>query len=237
MQNYDEFKIDLYSTLTYILKCLPGVAPNKTKKLFEGLYNEYIDCIVSGEQFKGEINGHRISNRELSEIWISVDGMFGKEIVKISPKGAEVLRDLYISEALFMRSGQKVNYQGELDDYIFRELKFLKAYENYKSYWNRYDYLIAHPEDIKYIDFSYSLLNELFTKKYGLTQGEHSLTLDGYEVLKSVTGYKSNSGKSTDYEVVIYWVDKTGKRHEIRKESNYKSNRRNDANRNYGLPE
>jgi len=63
------------------------------------------------------------------------------------------------------------------------------------------------------------------------------MLIGGIEVEKLVSVYKSNSGKSSDSNVTFTWRSFDGQYHCIEKESIYSNNRRNDAERNWGLPE
>ena len=77
----------------------------------------------------------------------------------------------------------------------------------------------------------------MFYRKFGAFRGYKTMILDGIEVEKSVFVYQSNSGKTHDSEVTFSWTDSKGEPHRLCKPSLYSENRRNDANRNWGLPE
>ena len=62
-----------------------------------------------------------------------------------------------------------------------------------------------------------------------------ALEVDGTKVTKSLARHPSNSGKSYDWEVSFSWIDVDGKPRSLTKESRFKDNRRNDADRNWGL--
>lgn len=63
------------------------------------------------------------------------------------------------------------------------------------------------------------------------------LTVGGVDVRKEVQRYASNSGKSGDFSVTFTWKGADGESHRLEKPSHYEGNRRNDADRNWGLPE
>ena len=58
----------------------------------------------------------------------------------------------------------------------------------------RKKYLLENPDKIKKADFSYSLLDSVFYRKFGAFRGYKTMILDGIEVEKSVFVYQSNSG-------------------------------------------
>lgn len=62
------------------------------------------------------------------------------------------------------------------------------------------------------------------------------MVIGGVEVSKTVRVRTSNFGKSRDSEVTFTYVDSDGETVVLEKESMYSGNRRNDANRNHGLP-
>ena len=95
--------------------------------------------------------------------------------------------------------------------------------------------MFNHIDEIGVDDFSYELLNDVFIEQCGYFVGTQNLILDSLEVFKNVCPYKSNSGKSIDYEVKFYWINKDGNQHVITKKSRYSNNRRNDELRNWGL--
>lgn len=77
-------------------------------------------------------------------------------------------------------------------------------------------------------------LNHLFHEA-GIKNG--SLNVDGFTVTKHLRRYTSNSGKSWDWEVTFTWINERDETEVVTKPSQYKGNRRNDADRNWGLPE
>lgn len=83
--------------------------------------------------------------------------------------------------------------------------------------------------------FDYRLLKEVFVRQIG--KGRGTLLLAGTEVTKSVLEFSSNSGHSTDWQVSFSWRGAEGNSQKVTKESRYSSNRRNDAERDWGLPD
>lgn len=220
-----------YETLTFLLKLLKNIKPNKSKDIIKQIYQEYTKCSDSNIKFKKILGSQLITEDEINELWIPVDSNFEHDTIKISPKGASILRDLYLSGELVLKEKSDIEYSGELDEYINMDTEFLKEYKNIE----RINYLIEHVNEIKVDDFSYNLLDQVFIGKYGCFSGTQSLILDEIEVFKNICPYKSNSGKTTDSDIRFYWVDKEGHQQIIFKESKYSKNRRNDAMRNWGL--
>ena len=231
MTLYKDFCIGQYDTLTSKLKLLKNIRPNKSKELLKILYNQYLECLASSTKFEKNIGNRIITEYEINELWIPVENYWGTETIKISPKGASILCDLYLSGVLVLQNKSIINYNGELDEYISMEQALLLEYKKIEHK----EYLINHIDEIKVDDFSYELLDEVFIKQCGYFVGTQNLVLDSLEVFKYVCPYKSNSGKTTDYEVKIYWTDKDGNEQEFFKKSIYSNNRRNDERRNWGL--
>jgi hypothetical protein len=90
--------------------------------------------------------------------------------------------------------------------------------------------LAAIPESA----FTYTLLNDIFFHHHP-KGGEAVLEIGGVKVRKSLVPFRSNSGRLRDWDVRYSWEGMGGKPHEIRKESRFAENRRNDPARNWGL--
>jgi hypothetical protein retlG_30324 len=231
MYTYEEYCATRYESLTYLLKLLKNIRPNKSKNIIKQLYQEYTECVDSNLKFK-KILGHQIITKdEINELWIPVESNFEYDTIKVSPKGASILRGLYLSGELVLKENSDIEYSGELDEYINMDEEILEEYKRIE----RTNYLINHVDEIKIDDFSYNLLNDVFIDQCGYFVGTQSLVLDGIEVFKNICRYKSNSGKSNDYDVRFYWIDKEGHQQQISKESRYSRNRRNDEKRNWGF--
>ncbi len=79
--------------------------------------------------------------------------------------------------------------------------------------------------------FSYDLLEAAFWEHHG--PGDGTLLIGGIEVTKTVTPYRSNSGKSTSYKVT-FTFEIGGEARSMMKASRFEGNRRNDPNRSWG---
>ena len=173
---------------------------------------------------------------EYEEIHIKLESFYGTTI-KTSPHGAKVLMKLYRNGDLVMHKGKCIADAPELQAYIDKEEYFKEEADRIRREDERRKYLINNPDEIKESDFSYSLLDDVFYHKFGAFQGHKTMILDGIKVNKSVFVYQSNSGKTQDSEVTISWIDSDGECHMLCEPSFYRENRRNDPDRNWGLPE
>jgi hypothetical protein len=93
---------------------------------------------------------------------------------------------------------------------------------------------LANPETIVEAEFTWSLLNAVFFR-HGKDTRE--MVVGGRPVSKHLHPFRSNSGKSTDFNVTFTWKSTDGTARQLEKQSLYESNRRNDEDRNWGLPE
>lgn len=81
----------------------------------------------------------------------------------------------------------------------------------------------------------HSFLNRLFLAHVGTGAG--TLTLAGITVAKAITRYPSNSGKSQSWGIDFTWTSSDGTRRSSSNRPLQAENRRNDPERNWGLPE
>lgn len=79
------------------------------------------------------------------------------------------------------------------------------------------------------------LIDRVFIQNIG--PGSGSMVLAGITVCKQVVGYRSNSGKSTGWRVRFDWTSSDGKPRHSEISPPEADNRRNDADRNWGLYE
>lgn len=201
---------------------LPGVGPRKTLWRLRELYDLGQDTMI------GSI---KVTIEELGELFVpAVRGFYASE--RVSPAGARLLVRLYEAgeletepSAVSEEVRRYCNSEPELREKV-------RARERAKA---EYEERLNQPERIKEEDFDYGLLNDLFWH-HGL-QGNSRMIVGGIEVQKTVTRYMSNSGKSRDFAVTFNWVGSDGKRRHATKPSMYENNRRNDPERNWGLPE
>lgn len=243
MDAYEEKIVREYMTLSNALKLLPNVVPNLTKqRIKEAMCFEYEDNINENEfrdikEVRYYIGNTELTREEWKELWIEDLTLWGCTI-RVSPKGAKILIRLYKNGDLTLKRGKAILQDTtKLTDYANKEIYYQNQIQQLKLDDQRKRYLLEHPEEIQQGEFTYNLLNELFIRKFGLTQETHTLVLDNIKITKQVTTYKSNSGKTSDSIVVISWIDLEGNINKLEKASIYQNNRRNDEKRNWGLPE
>lgn len=235
MEPFEEYVVDKYLTLRDALKLLPGVMPNKSKWLIDEAFEIIIGANFETIEPSYQVGGTILTPDERKELYIETENFYGTTVIRTSPKGAKVLLRLYYNGDLILKKGQKVVKETELQTYIDKETYFLEEADRIRREREHRQFLIENPDQIKEAEFCYSLLNTVLYRHRG--PGDQSMILDGIEVEKIVTTYRSNSGKSKDSEVIIRWTGSDGTPHKLTKESMYSGNRRNDPDRNWGLPE
>lgn len=122
-------------------------------------------------------------------------------------------------------------------------------YANKKAYQERLDYLVKNHDDItKYEMMSSYFLDKLFWKIFG--KGCHTLEVRHFTIKKQLWNgtYMSNSGKTRMGHFTPYFEvtnNQAGKVREIgtqsvlndiKRREQFGTNRRNDPERGYGLP-
>lgn len=123
------------------------------------------------------------------------------------------------------------------------------TYPNKQAYYDRIDYLAAKPDEMtKYEIMSSSLMDKVFWKIFG--SGCHTLEVRNFTIKKHLWDgtYMSNSGKTRMGYFTPYFEvtnNQTGKVREIgtqsvlndiKRREQFGTNRRNDPERGYGLP-
>jgi hypothetical protein len=224
--------------LTEALKALPNVKTKVARQLIAE-WDEQSLCYANGHlrpQLQVLSDTISLSRKELCEFSNEDYDLWGKKTV--SPVGAQHLIKLYEAGLLPMDgpiepvSIALVSY-AQRNEY-FSDLK-AKRQAFAEEQRNAQSALMTKPLDsFKEEDFSFSLLNALFWKHD--LKGDAQLMVGGLLIQKSVIRHKSNSGKSQDYEVTFSWKSSQGETVQLRRESQYANNRRNDEERNWGLP-
>lgn len=87
-------------------------------------------------------------------------------------------------------------------------------------------------DNLKESDFSYHKLDQYFWTK-GLRKSCDAM-IDGIKVTKTLTPYRSNSRRSTEFSVTYAWTGSDGVRKVAKKTSRFEANRSNDPSRNWG---
>lgn len=240
---YDD---DFLMNLEHAFKCLPNIKPRKAREILkfwqEQVFNKMIEGIDSNnEKDVYELNiGEGIVLTSIDFDHLLYDN--GYSAIKITPEGAEILIEIY-QKGLFDILARK-KLQQVSDEIIQYSQSRDSTLENQRiekeiriEEYNNYQELIENPETVNIKDFSYKLLNDIFIKHFGLKIGSYSMEIAGILVNKSVHMYSSNSGKSRDSNVIFTWINADGQQKEIKKRGLYTHNRRNDPDRNWGLPE
>ena len=224
--------------LTEALKALPNVKPNLARQLIAE-WDEQSLCYANGHlrpQVQVLSDAINLTRKEIYEFNNEDYDLWGKKTV--SPVGAQHLIKLY-EAGLFPMSGPIEPVSVTLVSYAQRNEYFSDLKAKRKAFSedqrNAQSALMAKPLDsFREEDFSFPLLNALFWKHD--LKGDAQLTVGGLLIQKSVTRHKSNSGKSQDYEVTFSWQSSQGETVHLRRESQFANNRRNDEERNWGLP-
>lgn len=240
-----DWKRDTYGVLmrtTDALKLLPNVKPRVAMRRLEEIDNMYLSCDENEFRFLDEIeicDGLRVTRGDFDELRISGEDGGSK---RISPRGASLLLKLYGADIFELKGGKgSVKDTGELRQYsesekqLVAKVEKLKAHEKQKK--ERERYLVANPDQVLKQEFTPSLLNKIMFEN-GAVGGHAEMLIGGVLVTKIVQTFVSNSGNSRSNTVTLVWTDSSGTQHkEILTQSSYADNRRNDAERNYGLPE
>jgi hypothetical protein len=211
-----------FRTFSQIIKGLPGVKPRVTQQLLRDAYLTFEDFVL---------HDILVTNEELAELFVEcVRGGFESQVV--SPAGARLLVRLYDAGALGTKPGPvaedlRIYCDSEA---VLRERALQRAKDR-----QAYEASLAYPERFTEEQFTFSLLNDLFW--HHKRQGHSTLNVGGCEVTKSVLRFSSNSGRSGDFEVTFTWRSVDGTRKQLTRPSAYRGNRRNDPERNFGLPE
>lgn len=238
----DEYLMELRDALSY----LPFVKPRKAREkmnswleelVFPAGFNLFADQEESDSTI--DIGGGIILKSDDFEHLKCEDGF---SAAKVTPEGAELLIRIYQAGLFELQARKSIQ---EVSDEIIKysqsresilakqESDEIRRTEELKKKLD----LIEHPEKIKLEEFSYKLLNEVFINRFGLGERVLSMMIGGILVTKSVTMFSSNSGKTRDSEVTFSWIAPDGQRKELKKGSIFANNRRNDSDRNWGLPE
>lgn len=198
-------------SLTNFLTDLPGVMPNKTRRLI--------------------LEGDLLSKAERADIH-SRDRSLLDLVVEVGPDAAAAILAAYKRGDLPMRRGKKPGEAPAAEAYVAMgdSLREQIAERRRKEQAVRDPSLIVESDLI-----DHRLIDRVFMHNIG--SGSGSMVLAGITVRKQVTGYKSNSGKSTGWRVRFDWTGSDGKPRHSEVSPPEADNRRNDPDRNWGLYE
>lgn len=226
--------------LSDFLKKLPHTKPLLAKNLLQGWQfvmfdRKYVENKPSRAKVKVD-DEITLKIPDMEEILCELE-RYTPHIV--TPYGAGILIQLYTKGHLPMKKASPGEVPAELIEYAKSGERAVTLRERLRKEQES----AAQARRAKLLDlagtkpseFGYSLLNDIFFLNMG--PGSGTLEIGGVKVTKTLHVHRSNSGKSSDCEVTFTWSDPDGAPREITKPSAYAGNRRNDADRNWGLPE
>tara|TARA_B100002049_G_C16084656_1_gene378792 strand:+ start:7604 stop:8374 length:771 start_codon:yes stop_codon:yes gene_type:complete len=203
------------------------------------LLTEKVLCSQSGNQ-STSYKGITFTFSDLDEINKEPLG-FGAQ--RTTPAGAKKIVEMYDAGLLFTKANAKktpVTTPKTVLNYINSEEHLVKATVKRKqqedNYVKWYKAALENPDIVPESKLNYSFLNQFFFDKLGACSNVQTLHIGGILMTKTIQRYTSNSRKSADYAVSISYTDKDGNSIVHEKTSSYENNRKNDAERNWGLP-
>lgn len=197
-------------SLTTFLAWLPGVMPRKASTLI------YHSDFLSKD-----------ARRDLH----ARDSGFLDTVMLVGPDAAAAILSAYKQRQLPMKRGMSVLDAPDAEAYLLEAEMFREQISEKR----RRTGCAADISLVRESDFNdHQLMNEIFFANAG--KGPGKLTLAGIEVHKDIAGYKSNSGKSTGWNVTFSWTGSDGERRSAASGRPSEAfNRRNDEERNWGL--
>lgn len=222
-------------TILQFLRLLPGIDMPRARDLLCSPESPFGFGVSSLNQETVTINQHTVHREDL--VSIAIDG-------KVDSTAALTILVMYEQAALPMKAGRM---PGEARDAHLYQLASLReetlererqaaASLARRQEVERYRAQIADPTLVREDEFSIGLLNDIFFRHHG--PGGGTLTIGGLKVTKShPVRYASNSGKSSFWSYTYSWTSPDGTPRQLDQRSAFEDNRRNDPNRNWGLPE
>ncbi|MCD9527568.1 hypothetical protein [Photobacterium carnosum] len=228
------------------LKMLPSVKPRKAREVIKSWQEDIFEQIIADtwseeqkEQYEIVVSDNlTIQSSDLEHIFHGDE----LEAKRITPYGTQLICQAY-KAGLFETKARLSEYiiPIEVQEYIDSTNVILSKQEadraRRQNSREHYENKISNLELICEDEFSYTLLNDVFVKKFDFKGNHHMLNIGGVDVTKSLSSYCSNSGLSSDWQVTFSWFGLDGEHKQLRKDSLYSGNRRNDSERNYGLHE
>lgn len=237
----EKLPVDVLKKLSEAIALFPNVKPRKGYQRLKGVFDRLIDKqLESPTTLASEIE-MEVESEPLTLAYVE-DHLFRMneyDTPHVTPEGAQTLIRLYEAGFFEMQSGRSIDEPSALKEYsqsrtVLEEEAARLAAERRSKREDR-EAALANPAQLNEDDFTWSLLNAVFYEHLG--SGPGAMDIGGIRVRKDVIRYSSNSGKSRDYEVTFTWHGKEGNIRELKKPSRYRNNRRNDPERNWGLPE
>ena len=241
---WDERHICVLKNRKEVIDLLPNVKPRKAKWLLDELksyfLNEFKQSIYSGNKIlmPYETSGIAISSRDFVSMMVTEDNYWGEEVDYITPEGAALFIKMYRAGCFELKG--KLGSTEELEKYaasgeeLFAQHAAKAALEAKQK--AEEDHWKEHPEKLPEGLFTAARLNAIMWH-HGVEGMHVTMEIGGITVTKRVTTHKSNSGKTSANTVVFTWTSCDGNPREITlTKSAYEHNRRNDADRDWGLP-
>lgn len=198
-------------TLTEFLASLPGVMPLKARR-------EILDGDLLPDDLK-------------SDIVARSDSLFDT-VLAVGPDAAAAILAAYKQGRLPMRKGGKPRATPRAGAYV-ADADALRAELAERK---RKRDAIKDPSLVRESDFmDVSFLDRVFFTQIG--PGSGTMILASIAVTKTATEYKTNSGKNSAWGIRFHWTGSDGESRSCERTPPEATNRRNDASRNYGLPE
>ncbi|WP_238866809.1 hypothetical protein [Achromobacter xylosoxidans] len=223
------------------LQMLPNVQPNKARARIreweDGLLSQLVGSTDAAEEVEPvEVAGETLTLECLEEL--KHDD--GYSAATISPNGAQILMRLYRAGGLPMK-GPIETVHSKLaayaaDNHSHRDL-WMAENARHKAAQDSRHTLLSNPNSIPLTSLTEELVNEVFFFHSKNHTGVETMMISGVEVTRTVSKYISNSGKTSGYEVTLEWIGKNGQPVVYKRDTPFSSNRRNDAKRNWGLPD
>ena len=225
----------LCMTFRAFAKLLPGF---RMRSGFQWLQNAWFEAI------RAEASQVRLSDTIAvePEYLANMFGDLKSEAGAITPDGARLLVELYDAGQLELNAKSRKPVPEAVQAYIAseavlhaqtsatREARPAKANEAAAAQAR-----LKNPASYPEAEFTWTLLDDLFWANHG--KGAGDLVIGGVLVSKTLNMHRSNTGKTRDFAVSFSWTSKEGSPCCLTKESRFANNRRNDADRNWGIPE
>lgn len=225
----------LCMTFRAFAKLLPGF---RMRNGFQWLQSARFEAIVAGASQVSLSDTIAVEAEHFANMF---SGLLS-EAGAISPDGARLLVDLYDAGQLELNAKGRKPVPEAVQAYIAseavlhartstaREARIAKANEAAAAQAR-----LKNPASYPEAEFTWPLLDNLFWANHGKGAGE--LVIGGVLVSKTLTLHTSNTGKTRDFAVSFSWTSREGSPCCLTKESSFANNRRNDADRNWGMPE
>ncbi|BCH27795.1 hypothetical protein MesoLjLb_75800 [Mesorhizobium sp. L-8-3] len=153
-------------------------------------------------------------------------------VLEVGPDAAMAILVAYKKGRLPMKRGERPSDALAAEAYVAMSDSLRKQIAERR----RKEQAVKDPSLIVESDLNdHRLIDRVFIQNNG--PGSGSMVLAGVTVHKQVTGYTSNSGKSTGWRVRFDWIGSDGKPRHSEVSPPEADNRRNDPDRNWGLYE